>query len=109
MLTAVELNDPTSERIQAFQPKFSTAPAPEPGENDWMAWQSLMGAGADNGSPFAAMCFRTDMGFGTSSSALLALPAADGSTDGATDRPVWLFAAGPPDTSPFEPVSLDAD
>ena len=109
ILTASDLNDPTSEQIQAFLPRFSTAPVPDPGVNDWAAWQSLMGARAENGSPFAAMCFRTDKGFGTSSSALVALPSADNAMNNPTDGPVWLFAPGPPDEAPFEPVALTAD
>ena len=39
-------------------------------------------------------------GFGTCSSTLIALPAGPR----VRERPVWLFADGPPDVTSFEPV-----
>ncbi len=107
MLTAGDLNDPTSDRIQAYLPRFSTAAIPDPSNNNWMAWQSLMGAGPEGDSPLSAMCFSTDMGFGTSSSALLALPATNSALSNPEDKPMWLFTSGPPDSTPFEQVDLD--
>ncbi len=106
MLTAEELNDPTSDRIGAYLPRFSTAPVPDPSARDWSAWQALMGAGAGDGAPFSAMCFRSETGFGTSSSALLALPSVDKTLTNPDDGVTWLFASGPPDATPFEPVAL---
>ena len=51
--------------------------------------------------PREAMCIVTEQGYGTVSSTLLALPAADHPE---RER-VWRFAAGRPDTHPFEPVT----
>jgi hypothetical protein len=42
-------------------------------------------------------------GFGTVCSQLLALPRYPGHKN----PPVFLFAAGPPDHAPFEPIPLD--
>ena len=106
MLTAGDLNDPTSPRIQAFLPKFSTASVPTPDTGDWSDWQTLMGSGTENGAPTAAMCFRTDTGFGTSSNALVALPSAEGALRDPPAQIQWLFAPGPPDTTPYERVIL---
>lgn len=69
----------------------------------------LMGASdhAGNTSVNAAMNFRLETGFGTSSSALIALPlpgqtAEPGSTSPV--KPIFLFAAGRPDITPYNPV-----
>ena len=102
MLTACDLNDAASERIAHFLPLFEAAPAPNPDTGDWRAWEMLLssterGACAD---PRDAMRIATDAGFGTLSSALIGLPAAEYPSR----RTVWLFSAGPPGTVPFEPV-----
>jgi hypothetical protein len=47
------------------------------------------------------MCFTTPSGFATGSSALIALPDRRRRLD---LPPVWLFAAGPPDRTPWLPV-----
>jgi hypothetical protein len=46
------------------------------------------------------MCVVTESGFGTVSSAVLALP------QPGPNAPIWRFAAGPPDRSPFAPIVL---
>jgi uncharacterized protein with NRDE domain len=104
MLTAGDLNDLSSERIAAFLPQFENAGVPDPELDDWADWQSLLAAGPVDGNGTAAMCFRTDSGFGTSSSALLALPSPEAVFDVPPQRPVWLFAPGPPDSAEFGSV-----
>ena len=74
MLTAFDLNDTASGRIDIFKPRFEAAP--DPAEEDWTGWQSLLastehGPGTDSRD---AMRISTDIGFGTLSSALVALP-----------------------------------
>ena len=56
--------------------RFASWPPPDPDRGDWTAWQELLGSSrAPPGEPAnAAMRFRTD-GYGTVSSALIALPA----------------------------------
>ncbi len=103
MVTAGELNDPESPRIEAFLPCFRAAPPPEPRAGDWHAWERLLASRETGaaGDPLAAMCIATDAGFGTVSSSLIALPGAGGG-----GRPLWRFAAGRPDEAPYVAVTL---
>ncbi len=95
MVTAGELNDPESPRIRAYLGRFRAAPPPDPDGGDWHAWEALLASREGDG---AAMTFGPDGGFGTVSSALIAL-----SADG---RRVWRFAPGPPDSTPFVPLTV---
>jgi hypothetical protein len=104
MLTAHDLNDAAgSRRIAHFLPLFRTAPAPDPAAGDWRAWQALLGSRdfASGGSRYDAMTIQGEDGFATLSSALIALPG-----PGIESKPVLLFAAGRPDTAPYEAISL---
>lgn len=108
MLTAYDRNDPQSPRIRAHLPRFEQAAVPDPGTGDWEAWQRLLASrlfAAEEG-PGAAMTVVTDGGFGTTSSALIALPAPPRDLDAPAQRSTWLFAAGRPDVTEFEPVAL---
>jgi len=119
MITAHDLNDTGSARIRRFLPKFKAAAEPDPETGDWTAWQSLMGetgaageageggpnSGADNGG--GAMTIVRDAtgpggGFATVSSSLMALPA----RGRRGVKPVWLFAPGRPDRTPYAPVEF---
>lgn len=105
MLTAQELDDPTSPRIAAYLPRFRAAAIPDPDSGDWNGWTSLLADGGHgpDGEEAAAMCFTRENGFGTVSSSLLALPEA-----GAEVPPQWHFAAGRPDRSPWRMLAADA-
>jgi uncharacterized protein with NRDE domain len=97
MLTAGELDDPSSARIAGFRPRFAAAPPPDPDRGDWTAWERLLAdTGSATGDPRGAMTIRTDGAYGTVSSALIAL---------AAGRRRFRFAPGPPDTTPFEEVA----
>lgn len=103
ILTAFELNDMGSDaRIRHFLPRFQEATAPDPESGDWSGWQALLGTSAPAGvlDREAGLCFQLDNGFGTRSSALLALPAM--SRSGV--KPVFLFAEGPPSSAAYQPV-----
>lgn len=104
MLTAHELNDTAgSKRIAHYLPLFRAAPAPDPEAGDWQAWEKLL-ASADRqpgADPGEAMTILGHDGFGTLSSALIALPA-----PGASRRPILRFAAGSPDRTPFQPIAI---
>jgi hypothetical protein len=105
MITAYDSNDRASARIGRFLPRFEAAPVPDPEAGDWSAWQALLASPGDGGEENgreSAMCVVTDTGFGTSSSSLIALPAA--ARPGV--RPIWLFAAGRPGEAPYRPVVL---
>lgn len=103
MLTAMDLDDAASPRVAAFLPRFRAARAPDPAVDDWEAWRALMadGGGGGDGEETSAMRFLRPDGFGTVSSSLLALPSAESDAG-----PVWLFAAGSPERTPFTPVDL---
>jgi uncharacterized protein with NRDE domain len=103
ILTAFELNDMGSDaRIRHFLPRFQEAAAPDPESGDWSGWQALLGTSAPAGvlDREAGLCFQLDNGFGTRSSALLALPAMSRSGI----KPVFQFAEGPPSTAAYQPV-----
>ena len=102
MLTAGDRNDPTSPRITRYLPQFEAAPPPDPAAGDWAAWQSLMASKGNPAGPMGDMCVVTDVGFGTLSSSLIALPA----LHLADSRPIWRFAAGRPDEVLYNLVDL---
>ncbi len=108
MVTARDLNDPTSPRISAYLPQFRDAAAPHPETGDWRSWETLLASrtAADDGDPLAAMTIVTDQGFGTVSSSQIALPAVPESLDAAPLKPLWRFAPGRPDQTTFAPVEL---
>ncbi len=94
MLTAHDLSDLASPRIRLYLPRFEAAPAPDPERDEWRSWEKLLSAREESpgAGPDSALAIETAIGFGTSSSALVALPSVE-RTDA---RPVWLFAAGLP-------------
>lgn len=108
MLTADDLNDPTDPRVRSHLPRFHEAPRPDPenGPATWRPWQQILATRtpAPGEGPEAAMCFSTPRGFGTVSAACLAVPAVGRGWGGDGVRPVFLFAAGPPDQVPFQPI-----
>ena len=94
IITAHDPNDLGSPRTARHLPRFAAAAVPAP--PDWSAWQALL---ADDAGPrAAALNVPPRDGFGTTSASLVGIPEAG--------PPVWLFAAGPPDRAPFEPVAL---
>jgi hypothetical protein len=111
MLTAHDRNDMASPRIRDYLPRFAQAPEPDPERGDWHAWTALLGSRVRDGAgaPLSAMTVATERGFGTTSSALIALPDLTrpelATAAAQAPKPVFLFAAGPPDRTPFEPVA----
>lgn len=97
MLTAHDLNDAQeSARIRHFLPRFRAAPAPDPENGDWRAWQELLKSRdtAPGHGPEQAMNISTDWGFGTRSSSLIALA----KPQNPPKAPLWRFCHGAPDT-----------
>lgn len=99
MITAHDRNDTSSPRIARYLPRFAAAPVPDPAAGDWRGWTELLSERRPE-RPREGMSVVTDTGYGTVSSALIALPAL-GSEE---RRPVFLFAAGRPGAAPYEPV-----
>lgn len=102
MITSGERNDLRIPRIRNYLPRFEQATAPDPDLGDWTTWQDLLASREHEPveSQGEAMNIVGDGGFGTASSSLIALPAAERPGP----RYLWLFAAGRPDEQPFEPV-----
>jgi hypothetical protein len=107
MFTAFDRNDVSDQRIAHYRPLFDAAPVPDPDADAWGAWKHLLGS-TEGGSEARAMSFKMPSGFGTSSSSLLALPSPEQMFKKDGTRPVWLFAAGPPESTPFLPVDMSA-
>ena len=103
MFTAFDRNDTSDARIATHLPRFQAAAAPDPQANAWESWRNLLGS-TDASGEARAMSFRMASGFGTSSSSLLALPSAEMVFSG-KKQAIWLFAAGPPDSTAFAPVA----
>ena len=108
MVTAHGMNNRASQRMAYHLPRFQAAPPPNPAENDWFAWKTLIadrsraeGAGWD-GSMLIDEVEGHD--FGTVSSSLIALPARKESNK--QQVPCWLFAPGRPDTTDWHEILL---
>jgi uncharacterized protein with NRDE domain len=105
MLSATELDDPGYPRIRAHLERFRAARIPQPERGTWDEWQELLARRVypKEAGPMAAMSLDLPSGFGTVSSALVAVPA----SRGFRSRPLWLHAEGAPGRSRFLPVDLD--
>jgi transport and Golgi organization protein 2 len=103
LIAAGDIDDLGTRRLQLAKPAFGAWPVPEPDQGEWTAWQQLLGScRAPPGEPAtAAMRFRTD-GYGTVSSALIALPA----HEEPELRPVFRFASWLPEQTPWQEISL---
>ncbi|MES2710343.1 MAG: NRDE family protein [Pseudomonadota bacterium] len=83
MVTAHDPNDLDSPRTRRHLPRFRAATPPEPGTDDWSAWEALLrNAEGERGEQ---LCVPDLNGFGTVCSSLIAL--------GAEAAPMWRFAA----------------
>ncbi|MBV8119457.1 MAG: NRDE family protein [Alphaproteobacteria bacterium] len=103
LIAAGDVDDPGSRRLQLAMPAFRAWPVPEPERGEWTGWEQLLGSNrAPSGEPAAAaMRFRSD-GYGTTSSALIALP-----TRAEPElRPVFRFASWLPEETPWREISL---
>jgi uncharacterized protein with NRDE domain len=101
MIAAGDINDLATRRLELALPAFREWPAPDPDRDDWSAWEALLGSTrAPPGEPAtAAMRFR-DNGYGTTSSALIALPA----SGNPELKPIFRFAAWLPEVTPWRDV-----
>jgi len=99
MLAAGDINDETP-RLVRYRPLFAAAEPPDPDRERWTEWERLLCDDNDGGSD-RAMRFRTERGFATISSAILALP----SPGRGDERPRFRFAAHQPEASPWHEVS----
>ena len=93
MLTAHDLDDMDSSRIQNNLVAFKATHTPDPEQGKWAEWIDLLANGP-------GMCFLLPNGFGTVSSSLIALP----SVHCQHLKPVWLYTHVPPTIGTFTPV-----
>jgi uncharacterized protein with NRDE domain len=103
MIAAGDLDDNETPRLKRYRPRFAAAPPPDAERGDWSAWEALLGESettAQDG-PSGAMRFLTERGFGTVSSAIIALPAA-----GAARPPIFRFRTWLPEPSPWQDVPV---
>jgi uncharacterized protein with NRDE domain len=102
MLAAGDVDDTETPRLRRYRPRFAAAAAPDPALGDWTEWEALLADGESSAHDGAsgAMRFTTERGFGTVSSALIALPAAEH----AGARPVFRFRAWQPAPTPWREV-----
>jgi uncharacterized protein with NRDE domain len=104
MITAHDLNDESSARIRRYLPRFREAAVPDPEHDDWSAWTAVLASREADADEMreGAMNVVTNVGFGTVSSFVLALP----SRARFEVQPRFRFAAGRPDLAAFEAVRL---
>ena len=96
MIATAGPDDMKIPRIARHLPRFRSAPTPEP--PDWGSWIALL---SDRSLPAGSeLNIPPRSGFGTSNSSLLGVP------DDCHAPASWLFAGGPPDRAPFEPVAI---
>lgn len=104
IFTAWDMNDTSnSDRAGRYLPLFRSAEPPDPGVDDWSAWEALMASrerGGSSGDPNGAMEVVTSWGFATVSSSLIALPRP--STAGTVPR--WRFARTWPRRDAYQDV-----
>ena len=105
MITAYDRNDMNSERIKTYLDQFSMASIPDPANKDWMDWELLLGSSySKSNNPLSAMCVKTDMGFQTVSSSLIALPNFEPKL--ALKKPIFRFCPSSPDITPFQDIDI---
>ena len=105
MITASDRNDTNSARIRTYLPQFQTASEPNAESGDWSGWTSLMSSQVfdSEGGSDGAMFIKSDSGFGTVCSSLIALP----SQENQRVRPKFLFSSGRPNLNKFFAIDLD--
>lgn len=103
LIAAGDFEETETRRLVLARPRFEAAPPPDPDHDDWAAWETLLGDPTrPPGEPEnAALRFLlAASGFGTVSSALIALPAM-----GLGERkPRFRHAAWLPEATPWQDV-----
>jgi len=104
IVAAGEIDDLRTRRLELAAPKFRAAAPPDPDRDDWRDWQALL---SDNESPQgesaeSALRFRMPHGYGTVSSALIALP----EPSAGERKPRFRYAQWQPSETPWADVSF---
>ncbi|HWD56979.1 MAG TPA: NRDE family protein [Stellaceae bacterium] len=103
LIDSGELNRPNNRRVTLATPRFRAALPPDPDRDDWADWQHLLSSTeSPPGEPAeSALRFTMPHGYGTVSSALIALPRA-----GAGERkPRFRYAQWQPEATAWADVA----
>ena len=94
---------PDSGSVTLATPLFRDAAPPDPDRDDWTAWQALLSNSESppGEPPENALRFTTDHGYGTVSSALIALP----QPNAGERKPRFRYAQWQPSELPWDDVS----
>ncbi len=103
LIASGDLNEASNRRVALAMPRFHAAARPDPERDEWHAWEALLGDDAPPpGEPSeAALRFRMPHGYGTVSSALIALPA----QPTPERRTAFRYAAWLPEAAPWRDVT----
>jgi uncharacterized protein with NRDE domain len=106
LIDSGELNRPNNRRVTLATPLFRAAAVPEPDRDDWADWQALLSnSESPSGEPPEnALRFITAHGYGTVSSALVALP----QPNAGKRKPRFRYAQWRPEEIPWADVSSAA-
>jgi len=104
IVAAGEVDDLRTRRLELAAPCFHAAQPPDPGRGDWAEWEALLSDGESppGEPPESAMRFRLPRGYGTVSSALIALP----EPDAGARRPRFRYAQWQPAQIPWADVAV---
>ena len=103
LIDSGELNRPNNRRVTLATPRFRTTAPPDPDRDGWAEWEALL---SDDESPpdelpESALRFRTGHGYGTVSSALIALP----QPNAGEQKPRFRYAQWQPTVIPWADVA----
>jgi hypothetical protein len=103
LIDSGELNRPNTRRATLAIPRFRDAAPPDPDRDDWADWQALLSDGESppGEPPENALRFTTARGYGTVSSALIALPR----PNAGEQKPRFRYAQWQPTRAPWVEVS----
>jgi len=99
LIDSGNLNHPNNRRVTFAGPQFRAASPPDPGRDDWAEWEQLLSNDESPAGepPESALRFVMPHGYGTVSSALIALPEPN---DG-EQKPRFRYAQWQPTATPW--------
>lgn len=106
LIDSGELDRPNNRRVVLATPRFRDAQPPDPERDDWSEWQALLSNSESppGEPPENALRFTMPHGYGTVSSALVALP----QPNAGEQRPRFRYAQWQPTEQPWADVSAAA-
>jgi hypothetical protein len=102
LIDSGDLNHPNNRRVTLAAPRFRAAGPPDPDRDDWAEWEALLSNDESPAgeAPETALRFRTGHGYGTVSSALIAVP----EIDAEKRKPRFRYAQWQPTPVPWKDV-----